>query len=49
LIFLANMAVVYFFGPMLTKGIYTRLASGKGIGIIEIYNYNAQRIINSEQ
>ncbi len=49
LIFLANMAIVYFFGPMLTKGIFARLSSGKGIGIIEIYNYNAQRIINSEQ
>ena len=30
--FVINIAVVYIFGPILTKGILVRFASGKGIG-----------------
>jgi len=38
-IFIFNMAVVYFFGPPLTNAILVRFASGKGIGYDMIYSF----------
>ena len=38
-IFVFNMAIVYFFGPPLTNAILVRFASGKGIGYDMIYSF----------
>lgn len=38
-IFFINLAVVYILGPMLTKGILVRFASGKGLGHDMLYSF----------
>lgn len=38
-IFFINLAVVYILGPMLTKGLLVRFASGKGLGHDMLYSF----------
>ncbi len=38
-IFFINLAVVFVFGPILTKGIIVRFASGKGFGFDMMYSF----------
>lgn len=38
-IFFINLAVVYILGPMLTKGLLVRFASGKGFGHDMMYSF----------
>jgi hypothetical protein len=39
MIFFVNLAIVYYIGPLLTRGILERFASGKGIGYDMTYSF----------